>query len=80
VDDTIVVIAIEDDGKGIPEREREHMFKRFVQGSNSTSGSGLGLSIAKGFAERIGGTISAGSATPPLNGARIEIRLPMATS
>jgi two-component system sensor histidine kinase KdpD len=76
-----VVISIEDDGSGIPERERGRIFDRFVQGTSERrahSGSGLGLSIARGFAERVGGTIQVASAAAPLKGAKIEIRLPVA--
>jgi two-component system sensor histidine kinase PrrB len=79
--DRSVVISIEDDGSGIPERERGRIFDRFVQGTSerrSHSGSGLGLSIARGFAERVGGTIQVASAAAPLKGAKIEIRLPVA--
>lgn len=75
-----VVIAVEDDGKGIPEQERERVFERFhqvaPQGKHNT-GSGLGLSIAKGFAELFGGTIKACAARSPMRGARIELSLPL---
>jgi two-component system sensor histidine kinase KdpD len=77
--DTLVV-AVEDNGHGIPEAERERVFERFHQvRANRThrSGSGLGLSIAKGFTELFGGTIEAGTAHPPLHGARLELRLPL---
>jgi two-component system sensor histidine kinase KdpD len=80
-DDCSVMISIEDDGTGIPERDRARIFDRFVQGTSerhSHSGSGLGLSIARGFAERVGGTIHVASAEAPLKGAKFEIRLPVA--
>jgi two-component system sensor histidine kinase KdpD len=75
-------ISVQDDGPGIPEGDRDRVFERFFQGTSNgrtQSGSGLGLSIAKGFAERIGGTIKATSAVPALGGASIEIVLPLAT-
>jgi two-component system sensor histidine kinase KdpD len=75
-----LLIAIEDDGAGIAETDRNRIFQRFVQAGDdgrSQSGSGLGLSIARGFAERIGGSIHACAAHPPLRGARIEIELPL---
>lgn len=75
-----LLIAVEDDGRGIPNCDRARVFDRFFQGTSDTrpqSGSGLGLSIAKGFAERIGGSIRACSAEAPLRGAKIEIELPL---
>jgi two-component system sensor histidine kinase KdpD len=75
-----LIVSIEDDGPGIPFDIRERVFDRFYQANDrrkARSGSGLGLPIAKGFAEIIGGTITAGRAMPPLRGARIEIALPV---
>jgi signal transduction histidine kinase len=50
-----------DTGSGIPEARLEHVFDRFVQSednlSRSHEGSGLGLSIAKAYAELLGGHI-----------------------
>ena len=75
-----LLISIEDDGVGIPKADRHRVFDRFFQGGSDSrqSGSGLGLSIAKGFAERIGGSIRASTAEQPLRGAKIEIELPLA--
>jgi two-component system sensor histidine kinase KdpD len=77
-----LLVSVQDDGPGIPAVDRDRVFDRFFQGTSdgrTQVGSGLGLSIAKGFAERIGGTIKATSAAPPLGGASIEIVLPLAT-
>lgn len=61
-DDTHLWISICDDGKGIPEPEIMTVFEKFYRLPNSgTGGSGLGLSIAKGFVEAHGGTIQAAS-------------------
>jgi signal transduction histidine kinase len=50
-----------DTGSGIPEARLEHVFVRFFQSednlSRSHEGSGLGLSIAKAYAELLGGHI-----------------------
>ena len=78
--DGFLVVAVEDDGPGIPVEERDRVFERFHQvdvDGRRGSGSGLGLSIARGFTELFGGTIRATSATEPMRGARIEISLPL---
>ena len=52
------VVAVEDDGDGVPEHAQERMFSRFVhQGAAPlTSGSlGLGLAVARLLAEAMGG-------------------------
>ena len=47
-----VVLTIDDDGRGIPESERERVLRRFVRlneaRSRDDAGSGLGLSIRRG--------------------------------
>lgn len=57
-----VAIEVEDNGPGIPIRERKRIFDRFyrVDGllTRETEGSGLGLSIAKRIVEAHGGKIS----------------------
>lgn len=47
------VIALADDGPGIPETERTKVFKRFyrLEKSRTTEGSGLGLSLVKAVAD-----------------------------
>jgi signal transduction histidine kinase len=52
------MLAVEDDGPGISQAHRAHVFERFyrVDGAQA-SGSGLGLSIAKELAELMGGSL-----------------------
>jgi PAS domain S-box-containing protein len=52
---------VKDTGVGIPDNQKEIIFERFRQGSESHhrgyEGSGLGLSIAKSYVEMLGGEI-----------------------
>jgi PAS domain S-box-containing protein len=52
---------VKDTGIGIPENQKELIFERFRQGSESHNrgyeGSGLGLSISKSYVEMLGGKI-----------------------
>ncbi|MDT4999865.1 MAG: two-component system, OmpR family, sensor histidine kinase PrrB [Mycobacterium sp.] len=70
-----VEIAVDDNGAGVPEEERDEVFARFSRGTNaSRSGSGLGLALVAQQAELHGGTASLGAS--PLRGARLLLRLP----
>ncbi|MBN2509732.1 MAG: HAMP domain-containing histidine kinase [Spirochaetales bacterium] len=53
------VIAVEDEGPGIGEDERELVFGRLYRGSSAkgTKGTGLGLSLVKAIMEAHGGTV-----------------------
>jgi signal transduction histidine kinase len=52
------LLAVEDEGLGIPVEQREHVFERFYRVDGGVAaGSGLGLAIAKELAELMGGTI-----------------------
>ncbi|GAA4780754.1 hypothetical protein GCM10023219_31050 [Stakelama sediminis] len=72
-----VFLLIADDGDGIPPGEETAMFERFVRlaGSDRTGGSGLGLSIARGFADAMGARLSAEPSGE--GGARFVLDLPM---
>jgi signal transduction histidine kinase len=53
-------IAVRDQGPGIPEDEREHVFDRFYRGNRGRTGdngTGLGLSIARQIIESHGGQL-----------------------
>lgn len=70
-------VVVDDDGRGVPQEDRERIFGRFTRldASRSTPGSGLGLAIARRLVEMMGGSVSADSA-PDLGGARFVLRLP----
>jgi len=76
--DATVVLAVEDDGSGIPEADRERVFERFVRldgaRARDDGGSGLGLAIVAELVAAHGGTVVA--AAGPLGGARVEVTLP----
>ncbi|MFD1628370.1 ATP-binding protein [Pseudopedobacter beijingensis] len=46
-----LLISIKDNGKGIEEKHRPHIFNKFYQIHNSNQGSGLGLAICKRIVE-----------------------------
>ncbi|MBT2544913.1 HAMP domain-containing histidine kinase [Streptomyces sp. ISL-44] len=73
-----LVIAVQDNGPGIPEDVLPHVFDRFYKASASrpkSDGSGLGLSIAMENAHIHGGDITA--ANGPEGGALFTLRLPV---
>lgn len=73
------LIAVEDDGPGIPEDRREEAFRpfhRLDQGRNlQKGGSGLGLAIARDIARTHGGDITLD--TSRMGGLKATIRLPI---
>ena len=70
-----VEIAIDDNGSGLPEAERQVVFERFSRGSTAShSGSGLGLALVAQQAHLHGGTASLEES--PLGGARLLLQLP----
>lgn len=70
-----VEIAIDDNGGGVPEEERQVVFERFSRGSTAShSGSGLGLALVAQQAHLHRGTASLEDS--PLGGVRLVLRLP----
>jgi signal transduction histidine kinase len=75
----MIEIVVDDDGPGIPPKDRRAVFTAFHRAessrSRSTGGTGLGLAIAQGIVERQhGGAIEIDDA--PQGGARVKIWLP----
>ncbi|WP_111510328.1 sensor histidine kinase [Mycobacterium kyogaense] len=75
-----VLIAVADAGPGIARGAEEQIFDAFQRlgDQDNSIGVGLGLSVARGFVEAMGGTISVGDT--PGGGLTVEIDLPAVTS
>jgi two-component system OmpR family sensor kinase len=69
-DKTHVLLSVEDDGPGVAERDREHIFERFYKAAPESPGTGLGLAICRRITEGHGGTIALEER------ARFVVRLP----
>ena len=58
---TEVIFAVTDEGPGISAEEQQRLFKRFERGAAArggrVAGTGLGLALCKGYAEKMGGRI-----------------------
>ncbi len=77
VEEKWATVVVSDDGPGIPAAELPHVFERFHRGSEeraTTTGAGLGLSIARELTEMMGGTIRAEAGHG--HGASFFVRLP----
>ena len=70
----MIVVAIEDDGEGIPEDHRSRIFEPFVRidDARAQTGTGLGLAIVKRLVQAHGQTVTAGRSE--LGGLRVETR------
>ena len=75
VDDGMVVFTVEDTGIGVPPEESEHIFEEFVQLDKYYDGTGIGLTVARSLAQRLGGDISLDTSYSP--GARFVYSLPL---
>ncbi|MCE3605692.1 HAMP domain-containing histidine kinase [Massilia sp. P8910] len=70
-----LTLAVADDGPGIAEQDRAHVFERFYRArSQDTNGSGLGLAIVKQAALRMNGTVTL-SPGPGGRGCRFVARI-----
>jgi two-component system, OmpR family, sensor histidine kinase KdpD len=76
-----LMIAVSDEGPGIPHEDRERVFDMFYRvraADGQRAGTGLGLAICKGIVDAHGGGIRAEPANTDGTGTRVEIRLPLA--
>lgn len=62
---SMIEVAVEDDGIGIPADDLPHVFERFYRVDRSRSqgggGSGIGLAVVKALVEQMGGSVRAES-------------------
>lgn len=71
-------ITVVDEGSGLPEGELETVFQRFYRApGDATEGSGLGLAVVRGIAERLGGGASLANRTDR-SGLIAQVWLPLA--
>jgi signal transduction histidine kinase len=75
------MVAVSDEGVGIPREMLQSVFQRYVQvessGHRADGGLGIGLSLVKALVEQHGGSVSAHSEGIG-RGSRFEVRLPKA--
>lgn len=77
VADGQALLAVSDNGPGVPEADRTRVLKRFerLERSRSTPGFGLGLSLVEAVARRHGGILVLDDAAP---GLKATLALPLA--
>ena len=76
VTDASVIVAVEDDGPGVPPDKRDAVLKRGVRADEAAPGSGLGLAIAHDLARLYGGSVALEAAS--VGGLRAVLTLPVA--
>ncbi|MDQ1354553.1 MAG: Histidine kinase protein [Acidobacteriota bacterium] len=69
-----IVVAVKDEGKGIPDKDLKYIAEPFFTTKRSSGGTGLGLYMSSKIISDHGGTIRFSST--PGQGTTVEIRLP----
>jgi signal transduction histidine kinase len=81
--DEVVRLSVEDDGPGVPDDALPHLFERFYRAREpyvqreARSGLGIGLAVARGLTEAMGGRVQARRSE--LGGLAIDLELPAVT-
>jgi signal transduction histidine kinase len=77
LDDDMLELRVEDDGRGIKEAHRERVFEPFFTTRRGQGGSGLGLHIAYNLVtQKLGGSIRVDCPGPSGRGCAFVLRLP----
>ncbi|HLK00965.1 MAG TPA: DUF4118 domain-containing protein [Streptosporangiaceae bacterium] len=71
----VVALEVVDHGRGVADDQKERIFEPFTRKDDRGPGVGLGLAVAKGFAEAMGGTIEA--LDTPGGGLTVRLTLPV---
>ena len=71
--DNFAVISVEDSGKGVPQNERETVFKNFY--TKKPGGTGIGLSHSRKLATEAGGKLYVEDSA--LGGAAFVLEIPL---
>lgn len=75
----LLEIIIEDGGKGFGDIDKQDVFNKFSREKHQKrTGSGLGLSIVKGFTEALGGSVELSNSN--FGGARFTLAFPVKTT
>jgi two-component system sensor histidine kinase KdpD len=78
-DGETVLLEVVDRGPGVPgDQLKQQIFEPFQRFDDRNAGVGLGLAVAKGFAEAMGGSIVA--VDTPGGGLTVQVRMPVAHS
>jgi two-component system sensor histidine kinase KdpD len=77
LDGGTVRLEVADHGPGVPDELKERIFEPFERVGDRHPGVGLGLAVARGFAEAMGGRI--GAFDTPGGGLTVRVTLPAAT-
>jgi signal transduction histidine kinase len=76
------LVAVEDDGPGVPDEAKKRIFSRLQRGKTRASGSGLGLFLVKSLVEDYGGRVWVEDrvAGDHSKGAKFLVMLPVAAA
>ena len=78
LDGGMVRLEVADHGPGVPDEQKELIFEPFERVGDRHPGVGLGLAVARGFAEAMGGRI--GAFDTPGGGLTVRVTLPAASA
>jgi two-component system sensor histidine kinase KdpD len=75
--DEVVRLVVEDDGAGVPDEALARLFEKFYRaptpGARGRPGTGIGLAVARGLVEAMGGKVRARRSE--LGGLAVELEL-----